>query len=170
MAKFFSLIPSSTPERVALVVKFSKLGSVFPVAQIHSLVACQLWKEDNYKDARTHFLRSAAFGGNWAAEMLISYQLKSDGSDDEIHLLLVQFLLHLLCLAKKADPPTIMENKTADRKIDLDSIKPRSPEHKFAITTFKYYTENHPKIDSKSDSFSIPLLNFLAFLLLAIER
>jgi len=169
VAKFFSLIPQGTPERISMVVKFSKLGSVFPVAQIHSLVARQLWKEDNYKDARTHFLHSASFGGTWAAEMLISYQLKSNGPDDEVHLLLVQFLLQLLCLTKKAEPPTIVENKTADKKIDLSSIKPRSPEHQFAITTFIYYTENHPKIDSKSDSFSAPLLNFLAFLLLSLE-
>lgn len=169
VAKFHSLIPQNTPERVALVVKFSKLSSVFPVAQIHSLVARQLWKEDNYKDARAHFLRSAKFDGTWAAEMLISYQLKSNGPDEEVYLLLVQFLLQLLCMTKKADP-AIVENKAAARKVDLTKTKTRSPEHKFAITTFIYYTENHPKIDSKSDSFSIPLLNFLQFLLDSLER
>lgn len=171
VAKFYALIPANTPERAALVVKFAKLNaSLFPVAQIHSLVARQLWKEDaNYKEARTHFLHSAAFGGTWAAEFLISSQLKSDGADEEVHLLLVQFLLQLLCLTKKADPPTIIESKGVVKKIDLTEIKARSPEHQFAITTFIYYTENHPKIDSKSDSFSVPLLNFLTFLLISLE-
>lgn len=170
VAKFYALIPVGTPERVALVSKFSKLARpLFPTAHIHSLVARQLWKEDSYKEARTHFLHSAAFGGHWAAEFLISYQLQSGGADEEVHMLLVQFLLQLLCLTKKADPPTIIESKATDKKIDLTTIKPRSPEHQFAITTFIYYTENHPKIDSKSDSFSVPLLNFLTFLLISLE-
>lgn len=171
VAKFFELIPQCTPERTALVAKFSKLNSaVFPVAHIHNLVARQLWKEDNYKDARIHFLHSARFGGKWAAEMLTSYQLKSNGPEDEIHLLLVQFVLQLLCVTKKAEPPTVNENKAADRKLDLSSIKVRSPEHQFAIDTFLFYTENHPKIKSKSDSYAVPVLNFLAFLLISLER
>ena len=171
VAKFHALIPAGTLERAGLVVKFSKLTvPLFPVAQIHNLVARQLWKEDSYKEARTHFLHSAAFGGTWAAEFLISYQLKSNGTEEEVHLLLVQFLLQLLCLTKKAEPPTIIESKATDKKIDLTTIKARSSEHQFAITTFIHYTENHPKIDSKSDSFSVPLLNFLTFLLISIER
>ena len=154
-----------------MVSKFSKLGTVFPVAQIHSLIARQLWKEDNYKDARTHFLHSASFGGTWTAEMLISYQLKSNGPDDEVHLLLVQFLLQLLCLSKKVEPAIVTENKPKVKNVDLLAIKPRSPEHQFAITTFIYYTDHHPKIDAKTDSsYSAPLLNFLVFLLLSLEK
>lgn len=169
VGKFYSLIPLNTPERVNLVVKFSKLSSVFPVAHIHSLVARQCWKEDNYKAARTHFLRSAGYGGIYAAQFLIDYQLNSDGSEEEVHLLIAQFILQLLCLTKKADPAVVVENKAADKKVDLTKIKARSPEHQFAITTFTYYTANHPKIDSTSESFSAPVLNFIVFLLISIE-
>lgn len=78
--------------------------------------------------------------GDGCATMLIEYHI-SKGYPSEVDLFIAQAVLQYLCLKNKST----------------------------ASTAFYTYTEKHPSVQ-KGPPFFLPLLNFLQFLLLAIER
>lgn len=77
--------------------------------------------------------------GASSAEMLVEFAI-SDGKEEEYDLFIAQFVLQLLCIRSK---------QTAN-------------------VAFITYTEKHPKCESMPP-FSLPMLNFIFFLLAAVE-
>lgn len=111
-----------------------------PTTIIRKQFAEILWKEKNFCDSRMHFLYSSDNGNNCAL-MLVEYQT-SIGYPFEVDLMIAQFVLQVLCI----------EN------------------WQLAHNTFYGYTSNHPLIRSSKAPFTTPLLNFLCFLFIAIEK
>lgn len=98
------------------------------------------WKEKVYTAAHRHFLHSRD-GATYAAMLIELHTTK--GLKSEIDLFITQAVLQCLCL----------------RNV------------KMATDAFYKYTENHPKIkNDKGPPYLFPLLNFLWFLLKAIEE
>ena len=141
VANLFQRIPAKTPERLQFVTK-SLMITCVPVSSIHEQFANILWKEKNYAESRYHFLHSNDESSNNCALMLIEYQV-SCGYPSEVDLFITQFVLQFLCVKKT--------------KAKLDQ-------------TFQVYTLKHPSIKNSNPPFILPLLNFLWFLLLAIDR
>lgn len=98
------------------------------------------WKEKKYSIAHRHFLHSK--DGSAYANMLIELHT-TKGLKSEIDLFIAQAVLQCLCL----------------RNIHL------------ATEAFKKYTASHPTIkNEKGPPYLFPLLNFLWFLLKAVEQ
>lgn len=108
---------------------------------LHRQLAQVLWKEKEYALARYHFLRSD--DGTGCATLLIELHLLK-GYPSEVDLFLAQAVLQYLCLQKKVA----------------------------ATDVFERYTTNHPDINKAPPGppYLLPLLNFLWFLLLAVEK
>ncbi|CAG2106028.1 unnamed protein product [Medioppia subpectinata] len=109
------------------------------MAAIRRQFAVVLWREKNFLESRQHFVHSSDSGVDCAL-MLVEYQTTL-GYPSEVDLFIGQFVLQVLCV----------RNKT------------------MADQTFHAYTSRHPSINSPNPPFLLPLLNFLSFLLLAIE-
>jgi hypothetical protein len=143
----------------------------FPLPQISHLIANQLFKEQNYQDARYYYLNSAAFGQSNAADMLIE-QHQKEGHASEIDLFITQYVLQTLSRTRVSAVSSA--NSTGTDKdpstIDLPQIPTRSVEHQYAIKVFVAYVTKHPLIGSQRPSFPFPLLNFVYLLLIAIAR
>lgn len=99
-----------------------------------------LWKEKNYPDARSHFIHSSD-NGNQCALMLIEYQLHAS-FEYEIDLMIAQFVFQVLCIKNE----------------------------QLANNAFFCYTSKHPKISCGKPPFISPLLNFVFFLMVAIDK
>jgi golgi to ER traffic protein 4 len=138
--KLFELIPCKTPERVVFISKAIKLN-YSPISSIHKQFAIVLWHEKNYSESRNHFVHSCSDSGEECALMLIEYQT-SLGFPSEVDLFITQFVLQVLCVKNKS----------------------------LADNTFHAYTSKHPNISKTNPPFSLPLLNFIWFLLVAIDR
>ncbi|KAF2367841.1 hypothetical protein FHG87_001400 [Trinorchestia longiramus] len=108
---------------------------------LHQQLAEVLWKEKQYALARYHYLRSD--DGSGCATFLIELHLLK-GYPSEVDLFLAQAVLQYLCLQKKVE----------------------------ATKVFETYTLTHPHISKTplGPPYLQPLLNFLWFLLLAIEK
>lgn len=102
--------------------------------------AVVLWREKNFAESRQHFVYSSDSGLDCAL-MLVEYQTTL-GYPSEVDLFIGQFVLQVLCVRNKS----------------------------MADQTFHAYTSRHPSINSPNPPFLLPLLNFLWFLLLAIDR
>jgi len=108
---------------------------------LHQKLALILWKEKQYSSARYHFLRSE--DAKNCAALLIELQMLS-GYKSEVDLFVTQAVLQYLCLKKRVT----------------------------ALEVFKIYTCQHPSIlkTTVGPPYLLPLLNFLWFLLIAVER
>jgi hypothetical protein len=111
-----------------------------PQSSIRRQFAVVLWREKNFAESRLHFVHSSDSGDDCAL-MLVEYQT-SLGFPTEVDLFIAQFVLQVLCIRNKP----------------------------MANQTFISYTSKHPDIKSPNPPFLLPLLNFLWFLLLAIDR
>ncbi|CAG2172910.1 unnamed protein product [Oppiella nova] len=112
---------------------------VIPSAAIRRQFAVVLWREKNFLESRQHFVHSSDSGVDCAL-MLVEYQTTL-GFPSEVDLFIGQFVLQVLCVRNKS----------------------------MADQTFHAYTSRHPSINSPNPPFLWPLLNFLSFLLLAID-
>lgn len=111
-----------------------------PPSSIRKQFAETLWNEKNFSESRMHFIYSSDDGNNCAL-MLVEYQT-SVGYPFEVDLMIAQFVLQVLCI----------EN------------------WQLAYKTFYVYTSNHPQIKCSKAPFTTPLLNFICFLFIAIEK
>lgn len=123
---------------LAQAVKWSAQGTSHGHPLLHQHIAKIYWDEQNYVQARHHYIHSQ--DGKGCAELLIEFQL-TKGYKYETDLFIAQTVLQLLCLRNRI---------TANQ-------------------TFTTYTENHPRIKKTGPPFLLPLLNFIWFLLQAIE-
>lgn len=143
LAKLFELMHCSLPERETYLtnsVKWSMDNNKRGDPLLHKKIAEVYWKEKKYTAAHKHFLHSS--DGSAYANMLIELHT-SKGLKSEIDLFIAQAVLQILCL----------------RNIQM------------ATETFAQYTGSHPKINNdKGPPYIFPLLNFLWFLLRAIEQ
>ncbi|CAG9584387.1 unnamed protein product [Danaus chrysippus] len=143
IAKLFEIMNSSIPEREIFLtnaVKWSMDENKKGHPFLHKKIAEVYWKEKIYTAAHRHFLHSR--DGATYATMLIELHT-TKGLKSEIDLFITQAVLQCLCL----------------RNV------------KMATDAFNKYTENHPTIkNDKGPPYLFPLLNFLWFLLKAIEE
>ncbi|XP_059045334.1 Golgi to ER traffic protein 4 homolog [Achroia grisella] len=143
IANLFEMMSSSIPERetyLANAVKWSMDSNKKGHPLLHKKIAEICWAEKKYIAAHKHFLHSN--DGAAYASMLIELHTKR-GLKSEIDLFIAQAVLRFLCL----------------RNIQM------------AIETFDEYTASHPTIRNDSGPpYILPLLNFLWFLLRAIEQ
>lgn len=181
IGELVSLIPSQSPERLNFMIVSLKLKpDVFPIPLIHYQFALILWKEKNFTESRYHFLHCGYSCGEDCALMLIEYHIKC-GYPSEVDLFITQFILQVLCLQKSAFiasygvmPSYLDINKPSSSncndKLKLNLSNPRSLQHAFANVTLQFYIAKHPQIQKNNPPFLLPLINFLWFLLLAIDR
>ena len=108
--------------------------------KLRKLFAISYWKNRMYVEARQNFLYAGVGTGQLFGEMLKDISVQH-GLAGETDLFLTQAVLQLLCLQS----------------------------YKQATEVFASYTELHPKI-GKGPPFKYPLINFLCFLLIAIEK
>ncbi|XP_026751846.1 Golgi to ER traffic protein 4 homolog [Galleria mellonella] len=143
LAKLFEMMSSSIPEREIFLtnaVKWSMDANKKGHPLLHKKIAEVYWKEKKYTAAHKHFLHSS--DGAAYANMLVELHT-TKGLKSEIDLFIAQAVLQFLCL----------------RNIQM------------ATETFDKYTESHPTIkNDKGPPYLFPLLNFLWFLLRAIEQ
>ncbi|CAH0397919.1 unnamed protein product [Chilo suppressalis] len=143
IAKLFEMMNSSIPERETFLtnaVKWSMDSNKKGHPLLHKKIAEVYWKEKKYTAAHRHFLHSC--DGSVYASMLIELHT-TKGLKSEIDLFIAQAVLQFLCL----------------RNIQM------------ATETFNEYTGSHPTIkNDKGPPYLFPLLNFLWFLLRAIEQ
>ncbi|KAG6442356.1 hypothetical protein O3G_MSEX002275 [Manduca sexta] len=143
IAKLFEIMSASIPERetyLSNAVKWSMDSNKKGHPLLHKKIAEVYWKEKKYTAAHRHFLHSS--DGSAYANMLIELHT-TKGIKSEIDLFIAQAVLQFLCL----------------RNIQM------------AIETFDTYTGSHPTIkNDKGPPYLFPLLNFLWFLLRAIEE
>lgn len=166
----FKQLPAKSPERMQFTISALKLDpSVFNISLLHKQFALVLWKEKNYPEARYHFLHSPANSGEECALMLIEYHISS-GYHAEVDLFIAQFILQLLCRSTSARAPTQAVKKEPADIEDLDQLEAKTPQQALANKTLQSYTIKHPRISKKKPPFGQPLLNFLWFLLLAVDR
>lgn len=111
-----------------------------PAPALRTQLALVLWREKNYAESRLHFVYSGDSGEN-VALMLVEYQ-RAEGFPAEVDLMIAQFVLQVLA---------------AERK-------------QLAKVAFKVYTSRHPAIGGLEPPFLKPLLNFIFFLLSAIDN
>lgn len=114
--------------------------SFLPKDMIRKQFAEVLWNEKSFAEARLHFLYSSDSGSN-CAMMLVEYQTQL-GFPTEFDLMIAQFVLQALC--------------TENRQL--------------AVNVFHFYTMKHPRIGVTQPPFPSPLLNFLCFLLLSLDK
>lgn len=143
LAKLFELMNQNIPERdtfLASATKWTMDSNRRGHPLFHKHIAEVYWKEKNYVSAHQHFMHSS--DGHAYAVMLIELHT-SKGLKSEIDLFIAQAVLQFLCLRNIA----------------------------MAIDTFKCYTGQHPSIkNDKGPPFLFPLLNFIWFLLRAVEE
>lgn len=143
IARLFELMSASIPEREAFLtngVKWSMDNNKKGHPFLHQRIAEVYWKEKKYAAAHRHFLHSC--DGTAYASMLVELHT-TKGLKSEIDLFIAQPVLQILCL----------------RNIRM------------ATETFNKYTGLHPTINNnKGPPYIFPLLNFLWFLLRAIEQ
>ncbi|XP_049868916.1 Golgi to ER traffic protein 4 homolog [Pectinophora gossypiella] len=143
LAKLFEIMNSSIPERETFLtnsVKWSMDSNKKGHPLLHKRIAEVYWKEKKYTAAHRHFLHSS--DGNAYANMLIELHT-TKGLKSEIDMFIAQAVLQILCL----------------RNIQM------------ATEAFNKYTGSHPRIrNDKGPPYLFPLLNFLWFLLKAIEQ
>ncbi|XP_015420474.1 PREDICTED: Golgi to ER traffic protein 4 homolog [Myotis davidii] len=153
LAKLFSLMDPNSPERVAFVsraLKWSSGGSGrLGHPRLHQLLALTLWREQNYCESRYHFLHSA--DGEGCAHMLVEYST-SRGFRSEVDMFVAQAVLQQLFFAGPVISRLFLclKNKSS------------------ASVVFTTYTQKHPSIED-GPPFVQPLLNFIWFLLLALD-
>lgn len=114
--------------------------SYLPKDLIRKQFAEVLWAEKSFAEARLHFLYSSDSGSN-CAMMLVDYQTQL-GYSTEFDLMIAQFVLQALC--------------TENRQL--------------AVNVFHFYTMKHPRIGVTQPPFPSPLLNFVCFLLLSLDK
>lgn len=169
----FSRLPASTAERMQYTIKALKLdASKFDIPRLHQQFALVLWKEKNYPESRYHFLRAPEGSGDDCASMLIEYHISS-GFGSEVDMFIAQFILQLLCLKTALRTPVAVRNPAAsdaDKLVSLDNVKVQSMQHAYANRALQSFTARHPRIKRKNPPYVQPLLNFLWFLLIAIDR
>lgn len=183
-----SLIPPGTPERLNFTLTTLKLKpSIFPIPLIHREFAIITWRERNFTDSRYHFLHCSFVCSEECASMLIEYHVTC-GYPSEVDLFIAQFILQLLCLKKInfSSLSSQSQNEYRERclsstqnegassapladSLNLAKVTPKSSQHAFANLTLQYYLAKHPQIKESNPSSILPLINFLWFLLLAIE-
>lgn len=178
IGKLMSMIPKSTPERLNFILTALKLKpTILPIYSIHQQFAMITWKEKDFSDSRYHFLHCLPSCSEECANMLIDFQT-SRGYPSEVDLFPAQFILQLLCLKKvNFDPSKENLSLNVERAsssslsddLNLSKITPKSSQHAFANLTLQVYVARHPLIKASNPPFFQPLLNFLWFLLLAIE-
>lgn len=143
LSKLFELMSKSIPEREQFLtnsVKWSMDNEKKGHPLLHQRIAEVYWREKNYIAAHRHFLHSS--NGGVYAEKLIELHT-NNGLKSEIDLFIAQAVLQILCLKKSH----------------------------MAIETFDKYVESHPSIkNNKGPPYDLPLLNFLWFLLRAVEQ
>lgn len=150
--------------------------AVFDTTLLHHQFALVLWNEKNYPEARYHFLHATETCGVECASMLMEYQVRF-GFPAEVDLFVAQFILQLLCIGRNAmtkrDEVRIAQEARATNGSgalnSLDDIEVKSPQHALANQTLQSFTARHPQIAKPRPPYAQPLLNFLWFLLLAIE-
>lgn len=136
------LFAAITPDSPERAHFVSKALSIayLPTPALRTHLALVLWREKNYAESRLHFVYSGDSGEN-VALMLVEYHL-SVGFPGEVDLMIAQFVLQVLA---------------AERK-------------QLAAVAFKVYTARHPAIEGLQPPFLKPLLNFIFFLLSAIDN
>lgn len=143
LAKLFELMSSSIPERetyLSNAIKWSMDSNKRGHPLLHKRIAEVYWKEKKYTAAHRHFLHSSDPAAY--ANMLIELHT-TKGMKSEIDLFIAQAVLQFLCLRKL----------------------------KMANDTLNQYTHLHPTISrNKGPPFLFPLINFLWFLLRAVEK
>ncbi|NIG58059.1 Golgi to ER traffic protein [Pontoporia blainvillei] len=160
LAKLFSLMDPNSPERVAFVsraLKWSSGGSgKLGHPRLHQLLARTLWKGLDALSSRPLDARAGALSteqnycesryhflhssdGEGCANMLVEYST-ARGFRSEVDMFVAQAVLQFLCLKNKSS----------------------------ASVVFTTYTRKHPSIES-GPPFVQPLLNFIWFLLLAVD-
>jgi len=163
-----------------MIVSLKLKPEIFPIPLIHHQFALILWREKNFTESRYHFLHCGYSCGEDCALMLIEYHITC-GYPSEVDLFITQFILQLLCLRKSAFisnygvTPSYLESSkpsssTFNDQLKLNSTNPRSSQHAFANITLQSYIAKHPQIQKNDPPFLLPLINFLWFLLLAIDR
>ena len=108
--------------------------------KLRKLFAINYWKNKMYLEARRNFLYAGDDTGTLFGKMLQEVAA-NHGNPGEIDLFLAQAVLQLLCLQS----------------------------HQQANEVFSSYTQYHPKIGN-GPPFKYPLINFLCFLLIAVEK
>ncbi|RWS12009.1 Golgi to ER traffic protein 4-like protein [Dinothrombium tinctorium] len=176
IADLMHKIPSKSSERVSFMMSALKLRSdVFPLPLIHYQFALILWREKNFPESRYHFLHSPDTCGEDCALMLIEYHITS-GYPSEVDLFIAQFILQLLCIKKVVKNRVPIEecvesscSPSTSSSNGLKIIGCKSVQHAYANKALQCFTTKHPQIQKKNPPFLLPLLNFLWFLLLAID-
>uniref|UniRef100_T1L3Y4 Golgi to ER traffic protein 4 homolog n=2 Tax=Tetranychus urticae TaxID=32264 RepID=T1L3Y4_TETUR len=188
IGELLSRIPADTPERMKYTGEVLKLNSkIFPMQRIRRQFALILWKEKNYVDSRKHFLHASYTCGEDCALMLIEYHVDS-GYKSEADLFIAQFILQLLCIktSSSANIEEIKQPLTSSlsssdvasssstssdisHNCNLNNISPKSNQHAYAIVILQHYLAKHPLISKSDPPSTLPLINFLWFLLIAIE-
>ncbi|XP_032315747.1 Golgi to ER traffic protein 4 homolog isoform X5 [Camelus ferus] len=172
LAKLFSLMDPNSPERVAFVsraLKWSSGGSgKLGHPRLHQLLALTLWKEQNYCESRYHFLHSS--DGEGCANMLVEYAT-SRGFRSEVDMFVAQAVLQYVPFAVLpwlAWPPGArgwpLSRALSGLSRTFLCLKNKSS----ASVVFTTYTQKHPSIEN-GPPFVQPLLNFIWFLLLAVD-
>ncbi|KAM5153097.1 Golgi to ER traffic protein 4 homolog [Mantella aurantiaca] len=141
LAKLFSLMDQNSPERVAFVSRALKWSSGGSGKLGHPKLH-QLLAITLWKEQNYYESRYHflhSSDGEGCANMLVEYS-STRGYRSEVDMFVVQAVLQFLCL----------KNKTS------------------ASVVFTTYTEKHPSIEG-GPPFVQPLLNFIWFLLLAVE-
>nr|XP_031327102.1 Golgi to ER traffic protein 4 homolog isoform X1 [Camelus dromedarius] len=172
LAKLFSLMDPNSPERVAFVsraLKWSSGGSgKLGHPRLHQLLALTLWKEQNYCESRYHFLHSS--DGEGCANMLVEYAT-SRGFRSEVDMFVAQAVLQYVPFAVPpwlAWPPGArgwpLSRALSGLSRTFLCLKNKSS----ASVVFTTYTQKHPSIEN-GPPFVQPLLNFIWFLLLAVD-
>ncbi|XP_059475908.1 Golgi to ER traffic protein 4 homolog [Neocloeon triangulifer] len=142
ISHLFQLINSSAPERDTYLVKALRWSGMDETKKGHP----QLHKAiaQVFWKEKNYFLARFHFmhspDGRNCAKMLVELHV-ARGFSNEVDLFIAQAVLQYLCL----------QNKNA------------------AVLAFTSYTANHPNIMKRNPPFIMPLLNFLWFLLQAIE-
>jgi len=141
-----SLMPGYMPEVEAFdkrALSWSAKCNTVPKTgdkSLRKLFAINYWKNKMYLEARQNFLYAGVGTGTLFGKMLQEVATKH-GNSTEIDLFLAQAVLQLLCLQS----------------------------YQQANEVFSSYTQYHPKIGN-GPPFKYPLINFLCFLLVAVEK
>ncbi|RWS20299.1 CGI-20 protein-like protein [Leptotrombidium deliense] len=167
MGELLHKIPSKSTERIDFMMSALKMKSdVFPLPLIHYQFALILWREKNFSDSRYHFLYSPESCGEDCALMLIEYHVTA-GYHSEVDLFIAQFILQLLC--SKQTKRKITESNAAGCSYSTKINGCKSRQETYANIALRCFTTKHPDIQRNNPPFLLPLLNFLWFLLLAID-
>ncbi|KAM9208408.1 Golgi to ER traffic protein 4 homolog isoform 2-T2 [Dugong dugon] len=164
--------------------------------RLHQLLALTLWKEQNYCESRYHFLHSA--DGEGCANMLVEYST-SRGFCSEVDMFVAQAVLQKHCLGDSISVKSSWERCSVGQEPEpapagaargpashlllalslwVSRLRQQVPNrvNRFlclknkssASVVFTTYTQKHPSIEN-GPPFVQPLLNFIWFLLLAVD-